>query len=355
MGLRIQRAAFCWVLVGAASCVLILFLAAFNHPQRATAQALPKPLRVFAYNTGGVDLSKWAPEERARQAKQEMGTLANFIIANQIDVALLSEISNMTNRKNSIPEDIDEGIYLQQLLASRGYQMQLWNAQFAGITPLFGQIILTRYSAVPNSFLYQRIDDSRSLPSVEIQSPLGRIRVLSVHTQYGSQTCNQLDFINNYMKTVLQSNSRMLAGGDFNNSACDNSWDDIEDDYQDFCRRNIDHIIAPKNNDFKQVACQTMDVGISDHFAVMADLLLKDGLAYPNPLPNILNPPPTATPTPPPTPIAGDLNGDRVVTAQDAALLVSRLNTQYCSYNLEGDCTLDLYDYNKLYSLVSRF
>lgn len=311
------------------------------RPVPVSAQAAPpRPLRVFAYNTASGDMSR----------------LATFIIANQIDVALLSEMNNWPAYKDASPDAKDQGVDLQQQLQAKGYHMQLWHTPMDGKNgrKLFGQVILTRYTALPNSFLDQPYpnDETRWIPSVQIQSPLGPLRVLSMHTQYGSNTCKQLQFIDQYIKSLIPTNRRMIAGGDFNDFACGDTWREMMGDYQDWCTHRIDHIISPKDNDFKLVACQKLDPGISDHFAVMADLLLKDGLAYPNPLPQLVTGP-GISPTPTSVPLVGDLNRDGVVNRTDINLLVAKIGSENCAVNLEGTCQIDLYDFNKLFQHVT--
>lgn len=325
--------------------------------QSVLAQGAPsKPLRVLAYNIGGNGRIS------IEHGEGELRQLGDFIIANQIDVALLSEMHNYPAYKNAAPSEKDEGPYLQQYLAIKGYQMQLVHTPMIGTNgrKLFGQVILSRYSAVPGSFLDQPYpgDDTRWIPSVQISSPLGTVRVASIHTQYGTGTCRQLTYLDQYLQSLRPSNPRLLAGGDFNTTACGDGWRSMLDEsYQSLCGDRLDHLISPKQHDFKVAACQMVNPGISDHPAVLADLLLKDGLSYPNPLPKALGsatptPSPTVTPTPPP--VRGDLNNDRVVNRADVTLLVTKLNQDFCGYNLVGSCGIDIYDYNTLVQLMTR-
>lgn len=341
--------------LGSLAVILLIIVgtaaAALRHSSVVSAQAAPKkPLRVFAYNIGGPERTSIA------MSKNELEQLAQFIIANQVDIALLAEVNNYATRKNAPPDDIDEGPYLQQYLQSRGYQMQLVYTPMTGTNgrKLFGQVILTRYAAVPNSFLDQPYpgDDTRWIPSVQVLSPLGTLRVAAIHTQYGSGTCRQLLYLDQYLQSLRPTNSRLLAGGDFNTTACGDGWSSMMKNYQSLCGQRLDHLITPKQNDFAVAACQMVDPKVSDHPAVMADLLLKNGLAYPNPLPTVLGT--TPSPSTAPAPVVGDLNGDRVVTRADVTLLVAKLGTEHCAYNLTGSCLIDLYDYNHLVQLVTR-
>lgn len=326
---------------------------AFSVATPALVYAADPTIKIMTFNVNS--------KQPADGAEYRMNALADFIIKNKIEVVLLQEMMNWAHHeKNS--QLSDDGAILEKLLKDKKYPMARYHKPYTGINGVeeFGNDIFSRYEAVPNSYEeFSLLDSKRWVPSIKLNTPIGQVRVLTIHTRTGSYTKPSVDAITQIVVSHYKNDPWLIVGGDWNIDGKDAKWNEmLSTVYVDLCGNRwgcqvVDRILAPKTTIFQVnesggYVIPTYEAPISDHAATWISLGVKPGTQLPNP---------------PPQPIGGnssgkqgDVDGDGDVDVFDYNQVLSdfgKVGTSgFVQSDMKADGVVDIFDYN---IVVSNF
>lgn len=307
------------------------------------AKASRQRVRVMTYNVDHLVATKEA-------AEQKMRILSDYLVANDIDIAALQEMDN----GRAITSN-DFAAMLAQNMAERGRPVEIYEREYRDGDQSFRSIIVTRYAGEPWAYEEFHLtpsfepgkpnDSNRWMPTVLINSPIGQIRVGSVHVGSEAYVCESLETVGRVMTYHFYNDPNIVIMGDFNNLSCNTGWNNLLSNVAKLSNQSgQDHILATKPNIF-QVFRTSSDTGYhgSRHVPVIADLTLVDSEEDIEPVPQPIAGDP-AIPTV--TPYGGACVSQQKSGDYDCSGNVDMTDfTNWLSDFLEGKSTLTFLEY----------
>lgn len=239
-------------------------------------------------------------------AAKKMNDLADYIIKNKIDIVGLQEMDSWKTLPNPSGRGVteDDDVRLKKMLEQKGYPMEMYFRQ-----QWFHVTIFSRFPIIPGSYTEAKMAIvDRWFISGAFNTPIGKVRVLNLHTSAKEERCPQIASIESFIDSNLATEKQyLLAMGDWNASLADSgTCGNIRSRYELTCKRNcgaIDHIVSPVGNSFTVIdGWGESNVLHSDHMPQIAILGSKiQPSTPPLPSPTLIPTIPTAVPTRTPT------------------------------------------------------